>query len=259
MMADAKSNFVWYELMTTDVPAAAAFYSAVVGWGAQDAGLPGPPYTLLTAGETMVGGLMPLPEEAHAAGGRPGWLGYIGVDDIDAFAARVKQAGGAIHRGPDEIPSVGRFAVAADPQGAMFVLFQGGPDMQPPPPVAPGTPGHTGWHDLRAVEWQSAFAFYSGLFGWTKAEAVDMGPGGLYQTFAAGGAAIGGMMTRSENGPAPGWLYYFNVEDIDAAAARTKDGGGKVQSGPHEVPGGRWIIQGLDPQGAAFALVGPRL
>jgi len=257
-MANPESKFVWYELMTTDAPAAEAFYRNVVGWGAQDAGMADRPYTLLNVGETMVGGMTPLPQEVRAAGARPGWFGYIGVDDVDAFADRVKHAGGAIQRGPDDIPGIGRFAVVADPQGAAFVLFQGAPGMQPPPPVAPGTPGHTGWHELSARAWESAFTFYSGLFGWTKAEAVDMGEMGVYQTFAVGGLPIGGMMTRSETGPGPGWRYYFNVEDIDAAAARVTEGDGQVQSGPHQVPGGSWIIHGLDPQGAVFALVGPR-
>ena len=94
----------------------------------------------------------------------------------------------------------------------------------PQPPA--GTPGHTGWHELRASEWQSAFAFYSGLFGWTKDQAVDMGEMGTYQTFAADGVQIGGMMTKSAEMPKPHWLYYFNVAEIKAAAARVRDAAG---------------------------------
>ena len=104
---------------------------------------------------------------------------------------------------------------------------------------------------------ESAFAFYSGLFGWTKAEALDIGAMGIYQIFATGGTPVGGMMTKTEAVPAPVWLYYFNVEDIEAAAARVKDEGGQVVRGPHPVPGGSWIVHCLDPQGAMFALVGP--
>jgi hypothetical protein len=111
---------------------------------------------------------------------------------------------------------------------------------------------------LHAGDGASAFAFYSGLFGWTKAEAVDMGPMGIYQTFASGGAAIGGMMTKMPDAPAPFWLYYFNVDAIDAAVARAKDSGGSIVLEPHQVPGGSWIAQCLDPQGALFAMVAAR-
>jgi predicted enzyme related to lactoylglutathione lyase len=50
------------------------------------------------------------------------------------------------------------------------------------------------------------------------------------------------------------WLYYFNVPAIDAALARVSAGGGKVLNGPMEVPGGSWVAQCMDPQGAMFAL-----
>jgi predicted enzyme related to lactoylglutathione lyase len=111
---------------------------------------------------------------------------------------------------------------------------------------------------LHACDGASAFAFYAGLFGWTKAEAVDMGAMGIYQTFATGGAPIGGMMTKTPQTPAPFWLYYFNVEAVDAAMARVKDAGGQIIHGPMQVPGGSWIAHCLDPQGAIFALVGSK-
>jgi predicted enzyme related to lactoylglutathione lyase len=254
-MSTNHGSFVWYELMTTDAEAATSFYKRVVGWGAQDSGMADRSYTILSTGPAMVGGLMPIPEEAAAHGARPGWMGYVGVDDVDAYALRVSAAGGAIHRPPEDIPGIGRFAVVADPHGAAFILFRGASD-QAPAPVAPGTPGRIGWHELHAADGASAFAFYSGLFGWTKTEAVDMGPLGIYQTFATGGAPVGGMMTKMPDTPAPFWLYYFNVVAVDAAVTRVTEGGGKVILEPHQVPGGSWIVQCLDPQGAMFALVG---
>lgn len=250
------ANFVWYDVMTDDVPAAEAFYKNVAGWTARDASTPNTAYTLFSAGEPMVGGLMPIPGDARAAGVRPAWMGYIGVPDVDDFAKRVKAAGGAVHRGPHDIPDVGRFAVVGDPDGSGFMLFAPKPGPTPPV-VAPGTPGHFGWRELRAADSERAFAFYSGLFGWTKAMAVDMGAMGTYQTFAAGGEPIGGMMTKAPGGPA-GWLYYINVEDIDAAAARVEKAGGAVVSGPHAVPTGAFVIGGRDNRGADFALLGPR-
>lgn len=256
-MNKKQCEFVWYDVMTTDTKAAQGFYTGVIGWDARDSGMPDRSYTILSMGERMVGGLMPIPESARSMGARPAWMGYVGVDDVDAYSARVTAAGGAILRVPEDIPGIGRFAVAADPHGAAFILFRGSSD-QAPTPVAQGTPGHIGWHELHAGDGERAFAFYSGLFGWTKAEAVDMGPMGVYQTFATGGDAVGGIMTKRPEVPHPFWLYYFNVDAIDAAMARVKDKGGQIVNGPMEVPGGSWIVQGLDPQGAMFALVAPK-
>jgi predicted enzyme related to lactoylglutathione lyase len=254
-MSTAPKTFVWYELMTTDVKAAEAFYRSVVGWTSQAWGEPGA-YTLMKAGEAMIAGIMTLPKEVCDAGGRPGWVGYVGVDNVDAATAGVRKAGGTVHREPADIPDVGRFAVVADPGGATFMLFT--------PKGGDGTardqmaPGHVGWHELYAADWQKAFDFYAGQFGWTKADAMDMGPMGTYQLFAAGGAPIGGMMNKPDAVPMPVWLFYFNVPEIDAAVTSIRAGGGQVVNGPMEVPGGAWIVQATDPQGAMFALVGPR-
>jgi uncharacterized protein len=256
-MSSLHGTFIWYDLMTTDPKAAEAFYRGVLGWRAQDAGVPGRAYTIVSVGETNVGGLMALSKEDGAAGAIPVWTGYVAVDDVDACAARVKTAGGTIHHGPEDIPGIARFAMVADPQGAIFKLIKGFSKEQPKLP-APGTPGHAGWRELHAGDGASAFGFYAGLFGWTKAEAMDMGPMGIYQLFAIDGVPSGGMMTKAKEVPAPFWLFYFNVDDIEAAAKRVRDKGGEVLNGPHEVPGGAWIVQCEDPQGAMFALVGPK-
>ncbi|MBM3648056.1 MAG: VOC family protein [Alphaproteobacteria bacterium] len=240
------SNFVWYELMTTNAKAAAGFYRKVVGWKADDAAMPGMDYTLLKAGEAPMAGLMDMPKEAKGAGAMPGWMGYVGVDNVDAYVGRVTKAGGAVHMPATDIPNVGRFATVADPQGAVFSLFTPGDG---PPPTQPeaGTPGTIGWRELMAGDGDKVFAFYAGLFGWTKAEAIDMGPMGKYQLFAAGAEPIGGMMTKPAEMPMPAWCYYFQVDAIGAATERLKSAGGKVVNGPMEVPGGSWIVQGIDP------------
>lgn len=252
-----EGTFVWHELMTTDPQGAEAFYGKVTGWNLVDSGMPAMRYTLACVGDHRVAGIMAIPDEARAHGARPGWMGYVAVADVDAGAEDVMRAGGSVHRAPDDIPGIGRFAVVSDPQGAKFVLFCG--NGTPPTPPAPGTPGHFGWNELYAHDWPAAFTFYQGLFGWRKDTAVDMGPMGTYQLFAPGqgAAAIGGMMSLP-GPPAPSWLYYVNVDDIDAAGERVREAGGSIQNGPMEVPGGSWIIQAVDPWGASFALVGPR-
>jgi predicted enzyme related to lactoylglutathione lyase len=248
------SNFVWYELMTSDDTAAQDFYTKTVGWKAQDASQPVMKYTLLIAGEAPVAGLMTLPKEACDAGARPGWIGYVGVDDVDACVQRIAKAGGKTHMPPTDIPGIGRFATVADPQGAIFSLFSAATLMNQPPADA-NKPGLVGWHELYALDGEKAFGFYAEMFGWTKADAIDMGEMGRYQLFAAGGAPIGGMMTKPANLPMPVWSYYFQVDAIGAALERLKAGKGQIVNGPMQVPGGSWIVQGIDPQGAMFSLV----
>lgn len=255
-MSSNHGRFVWYELMTTDTAGAERFYREVVGWNAKPAGVPGVDYTLFTTAGAETAGLMALPQDCGGEA-RPGWLGYVAVDDVERTADRLDRAGGTVHRAPDDIPGIGRFAIVSDSHGAAFALFRPAGDMQPALPAA-GTPGTAGWRELMAGDLDSAFDFYAGLFGWTRGEAVDLGPMGTYQIFAIGGEPAGGMMTRPEWIPAAVWNYYFNVDSIAAANRRVTAAGGKVLMGPHEVPGGSWILQGSDPQGAAFALVGPK-
>lgn len=253
-MSENPKKFVWYDLMTGDINAAASFYGKVVGWEKMDSGIVERPYHIFKAGETMVGGLMPIPPDLPGA--PPMWMGYIGVDDVDACAAKVTEARGSVKRPPEDIPNgIGRFSVVADPHGASFYLFKSN---GPEPSESAGEPGRIGWHELQAGDGEAAWSFYSGLFGWTKTDDMDMGPMGVYRIFATGGNPIGGMMTKMPQTPVPFWLYYFNVEAIDAAIERVKEGGGQLVNGPMEVPGGLWIMQGIDPQGAMFALVAPK-
>src|SRR5215470_7760234 len=255
-MSNYHGKFIWYDVMSNDVKATQAFYTKALGWSARDAGMGNGPYTLLSTGAADVGGLMPIPEDARKRGVPPCWTGYVAVDDVDDYAVRVKKAGGKVQRGPEDIPGVGRFAVVADPHGAVFIIMKGNSE-QGPPQVAADAPGHVGWRELQAGDGKAAFAFYSSLFGWKKSDAIDMGKMGVYQTFSTGGDAVGGMMTKMPEAPWPFWLYYFNVEALDAAVARVKKAGGKIALEPQQVPTGQWIAQCTDPQGAMFGLLAP--
>jgi predicted enzyme related to lactoylglutathione lyase len=259
MMSGKATTFFWYELMTSDLDAAEAFYAAVIGWNIQHIQQPDMRYTIFeTADGRGVGGALPLSHVCEPGSDvPPAWMGYIKVDDTDAAVESLKAAGGTVHKAPQDIPNVGRFAVVADPQGAGFMLMTpDGPDQSP---VPPHTPGHIEWHELYAGDAKTIFPFYAGQFGWAKGTPVEMGEMGTYQLFSAGGPDTGGIMTKPAWFPVPFWLFYVMVDGgADAAAARITAHGGKVMHGPAEVPGGGWIVQAIDPQGAMFAIVADR-
>jgi hypothetical protein len=256
-MSDPSGRFLWYELLTTDVAAARAFYSQVVGWQATDAKMPGMEYWLFDISNRHVAGLMNLPEESRKMGTPPIWLGYVGVADVDAAAAKATSSGGKVYLAPNDIPNVGRFAVFADPGGAALGLFApANPEQDQPPSMEER--GNVGWHELYAADLDAALGFYGGLFGWQKKEAMDMGEMGVYQTFGTADTALGGIMTKPPMIPVAYWNYYFRVGSIDEAAERVKAAGGQIVHGPQEVPDGDIIVMGVDPQGAGFSLVGSR-
>jgi predicted enzyme related to lactoylglutathione lyase len=253
-MSDTKAgHFIWYELMTNDPARTQAFYTEVAGWTAADAGMQDGDYTLFSADGTQIAGLMAMPAQSVAAGAHPGWRGYISVQDTDAASKRFSEAGGTLRFGPMDIPGVGRVASFTDKQGAPILLFTPEPGQQRTRP-APGALGTIGWHELYAADGPSAFDFYAGMFGWTAAEAIDMGPAGKYQIFAIDGVGLGGIVTRFDPAQPPAWLYYINTDSIDAATGRVTEAGGRVVVGPQQVPGGSWIIHGLDPTGVTFAM-----
>jgi uncharacterized protein len=255
-VVDSHGRFLWYELMTTDTKAAKAFYAKVMGWEPRDASAPGMPYTLFSAGEETVCGLTNLQQEARRADVVPKWIGYVGVDDVDAAADQVKRLGGAVYVPPTNVPGISRFSVVADPQQATFVLFKW---LEPGDgkPADQNAAGRVGWHELLAANWERAFPFYSALFDWQRADA-DNEASSTYQQFSAGGQNIGGMYTKPESVPIPFWLYYFNTDDVDAAVKRVTAAGGRILEGPIGVPGGSRVARCIDPQGAMFALAGKR-
>jgi uncharacterized protein len=251
-MFSPKGKFAWYELMTSDTEAAGKFYSDVVGWNTQK--MPssgGPDYTVFNIGNVGIAGMLTIP-------GHTAWVGYISVDDVDAHIEKIVEAGGKLLRPATDVPGMLRFAVVSDPQGAAIVIFTSNPAMPSPARPEPPTPGTIGWHELYTADLEAGFSFYSKLFGWTKVEDMDMGPMGAYRMFDQGDnkeMGDGGMMTKPAHIPVSSWSFYFHVDAIGAAIARVNKGGGKVLNGPMQVPGGAWIINGQDPQGAMFSLV----
>ena len=115
-------KFIWYDQMSNDLPGAEKFYSKVVGWTIAPNTMNAQRYSLLQAGDAMVGGLMPIPEEAAKMGARPAWMGYIAVDDVKAYADKVKAAGGKIVRETFDFPGGKRFHFA-DPNGNELAVW----------------------------------------------------------------------------------------------------------------------------------------
>ena len=246
---EPRGQFVWHELLTPDTAAAGAFYPRVAGWKSEPWEA-NPSYTLWVGSAGPMGGLMSLPEEAAAENAPASWLPYIGAPDLEQTVAKAQQLGGRVIKDVTAIPDAGRFAVLADPQGAVFAVHaaaqQGSSPSQPP--------GDFSWHELATTDFEAALRFYSKLFGWSKGPTHDMGEMGYYQLFTQGGNQMGGMYKLQPGVTTPHWLSYVRVQDVDKAASAAKAAGGRVVNGPMEVPGGDWIAQIVDPQGAAFAV-----
>lgn len=242
-----RGHITWHELITSDPKAAIPFYSKVVGWGTSAyPGVPG--YTLWTmkGSPAPMGGLMSLPEAP------PNWLTYVATPDCDGTVRQATALGGRTVKAAQTIAGVGRFAVLADPQGAVFAVLQ--PEPAAPDVENPTQLGDFSWHELATTDWQAAWGFYAQLFGWQKMDAMDMGPQGTYQMFGRKGKMLGGFYNKPPEMPAPNWLPYALVKSADAAAATAAKLGAKIVTGPMDVGGGDRIAVFTDPQGAAFAV-----
>lgn len=259
-MGTLQGSWLWYELMTPDPAGAKTFYEAVVGWtltpGTAETGDYG---FIANADGSMTGGLQQLTKDMTDHGARPCWLGYIGVDDVDACASAIEAAGGKILMPARDVEMAGRIAMVADAGGAPFYI------MTPTPPPGGGQStafqpeincGHCGWNELMAGDAGRETAFYAAQFGWSLPEPMDMGAMGKYQFIAHDGVQVGAIMAKMPQMPAAVWNHYFWVRSIEAAAAAVAANGGLVINGPMQVPSEGWIIQGIDPQGAMFSLVG---
>ena len=256
-MADKHGDFVWYELMTPDPDSAKAFYGGLLGWTFADGGQPEMEYHLASKDGTEVAGFMALTKEMTDGGAQPMWAGYVGVDDVDASAKEVGKLGGTLMLEPQDIPGVGRFAFFSDPAGAPLYLMSLGEGSEAFSKYEQRE-GYCAWNELVTDDPGAAKAFYSGLFNWEKDSEMDMGPMGLYEMFKTDDYTFGAMMKKPEMMPVSQWIYYLRVADIDVAADFVKANGGKLMTEPMQIPDGNFVLNGMDPQGAFFALIGNR-
>ena len=241
---------VWYELLTTDMHAAEAFYRAVVGWTVVPfEGAPQPYDIFQRADGIGVAGVMTIPEGMNFP---PHWEMYIGVPALDDAVGRIERLGGRALSPVIDVPTVGRMRTMLDPQGAVFAVHE---PADRPAPQQPPVAGDVSWLELFTTDPDAALAFYTQMFKWTPGDAMDMGEMGKYQMFGRG-FPMGGMMKKPDamSAAPPHWGLYFRVADVHAGAERVKANGGQILNGPMEVPGSQWVVNCIDPQGAAFSL-----
>ena len=250
-MLDGSSvgRFVWYELLCANAVEAERFYTRLFGWRT----LPWQhgDYTFWMRGEKPFGGLMQIPDDVRLAGSPPHWIGYITTPDVAVTARRARDLGGGVLKEATEVPDIGRFAILADPQGAVFAAYT--PLRNEGPPPVRASIGQVSWHELVTTNHAQAFSFYRTLFGWQSMGGASGAP--EYTTFGRGGTRFGGIADKPAGAPgAPAWLFYVRVADVRASAESVEQLGGSVVSGPVVAGGGDRVAQCLDPEGTAFAI-----
>lgn len=249
---ETKAKPIWVDLATADVKKAADFYSQLLGWEADlDLGPDAGGYGIFRLGGKDVAGIGPLQSEGQPTA----WSIYIGSDDADAVADKVKAAGGNVIAPPFDVLDQGRMAVFQDPLGAFFSVWQ---PIKMAGAGVTGQPGSLGWAELNARGVGETKSFYKAVFGWGakegEAPAEGMPP---YIEWQLADESVAGGMEMPPMVPAevPSfWLAYFSVADVDAATQKVEELGGRVSMQPMDYPGGRFsVVQ--DPQGATFALM----
>lgn len=244
-----EGRFVWYELVTPDKDASKAFYADLLGWEWQDEDMGDMGvYPMARTGEAFHCGLI-SPRE----GMPPHWMAYVTVADVDRACDQATELGGRVMLAGTDIPKVGRFAVLQDPGGAVILPFQGNNPPQPETP-SPAPAGFFCWNELLTGDPAANEDFYTEIFGWTS-ESSEMPEMGAYWVFRRGDRMECGMMPMPAHaGAPPHWLPYVSVSDVQAAAERVTELGGKVYCQPTDIPDmGRFAVA-ADPHGAVFAM-----
>ena len=239
-----RGRFVWHELITPDTEAAHRYYNDVFHWKTARWD-ENPSFAMFSTGGERIGGTVELTD------GAPRWLHYIGTTDMEATIDEATGLGARVITQPTVITGASRYAVLADPEGIEFGLYS---SSTPPAEDRTARRGEFSWLELMASDADAALRFYCTLFGWERTAAHDMGDLGLYYLFGRNGRDIGGAFTKPQDMPMPvSWWGYIRAKDVDTVVSKAKAGGGKLINGPTEVPGGDWIAQFVDPQGATFA------
>jgi uncharacterized protein len=253
MTTHANGSPSWFELATSDQAGAKAFYAALFGWTFEDNPMSdGGVYTMFKLGARDVAAAYTLMPDQAAQGVPPNWGVYFKTDDADAIAAKAGASGGQVHMPPFDVEDYVRMAVCADPEGAMFSLYQ---PRQHPGVAAIRENNAICWAELATRDVARAEAFYGELFGWTM-QTHEHSPT-LYRMFGNGDGMLGGLLQMTpEWGEMPShWSIYIQVEDVDAAVAKALATGGELCFPAFDAPGVGRIARINDPAGAGFYII----
>lgn len=242
----------WTDLMVSDGDAAREFYRGLLGWeyllGDAETGF----YSQAVRDGRSIAGIGQPPPGQEAP--PPSWTTYLAADDVEQLTARITEAGGTVLMPPMEIMGFGSMAVAADPAGAVFGLWQGGTHTGA---QLVNEPGAMVWNETLSRDLDAAQAFYRAVFGY---DVHDLsGEGFRYAGLLVGGQLVGGAGELADSAPAETpahWMTYFAVEDCDATVARARELGGQVHQEPRDSPYGRMAVLG-GPAGEVFAVIVP--
>lgn len=245
----------WIDLATPDPTSAKAFYGALFGWHFDDQPTDndGSDYTMADLDGRATAGMMQLSPEMAASGMPPAWTTYVTVDDIDAAADKVGSAGGSVMQPPMDAMDAGRFAVVADPAGAVICIWEAKEH------IGAGVVNEHGafsWCELITPDPAAVAPFYNEVFGWT-AQTAPM-PTGSYTLFTVPGGnenGIAGAMAPPVEGMPAHWGVYFMVNDAAATVAMARTLGAQVLMDATEMPGVGTLATLMDPHGAAFSIM----
>lgn len=246
-----EGKLVWADLFTPDVPAATAFYAALLGWEAVTLDRGGHAYVLLRhAGEPVAGIVARPPRPPATPAGR--WILYLAVQDLPSTLGRVTRSGGTILAPARNFPRRGRQAICGDPEGTPLGLLQSASD---DPPDFRAEPGEWLWAELFARDPARAAAFYRDALGYAVSPSLPAGEGPRL-LLESGGYARAGIAPLPNGRAAPAhWLGVIRVAGVEATAARAAALGGQVLAAPRSTPPeGRFALL-ADPTGSPFGVV----
>lgn len=245
----APGRFCWAELITTDGASAREFYGSLLGCNFLDIPMgPDDVYTMILKQRDAIGGLY-----HDSTGDKAKWNSYIRVENVDEKVGVILQHGGKLIEGPFDVGVAGRMALAEDPTGAPFHIWE-------PKGTAGYTvidePGSICWNELRTNDLDAAMKFYAAVFGYTyKVEETPF----HYVEIHLDGVSSGGMMKIRPGmaGMPPHWYIYFAVANCAEALDVGVSKGGSISLEPREIQGIGYIAGLIDGQGAAIGIAGP--
>ena len=242
-------KFVWFDLLTNDVPGTKRFYGELFGWEFTGQPMGESLYATITKDGTPIGSVIYLKRNDEKVS-ESRWVSYLSVPDVDRAAAHVRDGGGVVLKEPRDFPDRGRIAIVRDPQGAILALLRAkGGD----PPDSDLAIGEWMWNELWTTDVDAAITFYKTLAGF-KHETIDLPMGETYRQLKLADRIRAGVVPIPSKDVKPNWLPYIAVSDISATIAHAKALGGKVLLEPDDTIRDESVAVIADPSGAALAI-----